>query len=90
MDMTPHGSDRQLKAMMLIEEPWTPEQWHLAEELHQHNIGLGTICFDGPLSARWSYEGWEVPRQRQLKVFTASLDAMPAMSLADFKRELQA
>lgn len=90
MDMTREEADRQLEAMLLLTEPWTPEQWLQAEQLHQHIIGQGMACFDGPLAARWSHEQWTLPLQREQQAFAASIEVMLVMPLADFKREIGA
>lgn len=78
--MTRDEADRQLKAMLLLTEPWTPEQWRWAMELH-HIHAPGRFCFGKSwCSDRMFYE-WRVAPMRD---FTD----MPAMSLEDFKREL--
>ncbi len=87
MDMTREEADHQLEAMLLT-EPWTPEQWQTARALHQHIIGQGAVCFDGPLSERWSYELWALPQMRRQQELEATMQAMQPMSLDEFKREL--
>lgn len=86
--MTREEANSQLEIMLLLVEPWTPEQWLQAEQLHQHIIGQGMACFDGPLAARWSYEQWELSLLRRQQAYAASSETMQPMSLADFKREL--
>jgi len=88
MGTTREEADRQLEAMLLLIEPWTPEQWQTARALHQHIIGQGMVCFGSALSGRWSYELWTITQMRQQQELEATMQAMQPMSLDEFKREL--
>ncbi|MEL0028122.1 MAG: hypothetical protein VW625_05595 [Perlucidibaca sp.] len=66
--------------MLLIAEPWTPEQWERAwhlERIYMH----GRFCGGNDrMMSRMFYEWFVAPMR--------DFSDLPAMSLADFKREL--
>lgn len=87
-DMTREEASSQLEAMLLLTEPWTPEQWQTAKSLQRLSWEPGIVYFDGRLWRRQMDELWTLGQTHRQQEIEASMEAVQPMSLDEFKREL--